>query len=104
MTKEQEVQMLEQHAKAIEAQLEATRRRLEAVKKGQAAQQGAQPYYHPYGLPATYGYPPQPYVAPSPEEELASLEDYRRALDEEVKGVEARIEELKKNLGNKPQE
>ncbi|MEM3046148.1 MAG: DUF5320 domain-containing protein [Candidatus Bathyarchaeia archaeon] len=103
LTREQEIQMLEQQAKAVEAQLEATRKRLEAVRQRPATQQGAQPYY-PYYPPAPYGYPPTPYTPhtpPSPEDELASLEDYRRELDEEAKGVEARIEELKKLLEKK---
>jgi len=96
LTREQEAQMLEQQAKAIEAQLEATRKRLEAKRKEPENQESrqAQPYY------PSYGYAPMPYSAPngsfSPEDELASLEDYRRELDEEVKGVNARIEELKK--------
>jgi len=95
VTREQEVQMLEQQAKAIEAQLEATRRRLEAVKQRPATQQEAQSYY-PSPPPMPFAYPPTRYTPPTPEEELASLEDYRRELDEEVRGVEARIEELKK--------
>lgn len=104
LTREQEMQMLEQQAKAIETQLEATRKRLEAVQKGPATQQQAQPYYPPYGYsPTPYGYPPTPYAESSPEEELTSLEDYRRELDGEVKGVEARIEELKKILEGKEQ-
>jgi hypothetical protein len=99
LTKEQEAQMLEQQAKFIEAQLEATRKRLEAAKKGSATEEGAQSYSQrmPYGYPTTaYGLQPTPYVTPPPEEELASLEDYKRKLDDEVKGVEARIEELRK--------
>jgi len=96
LTREQEAQMLEQQAKAIEAQLEATRKRLEARRKVPESQESgqAQPYYPPYG------YAPMPYSAPygsfSSEDELASLEDYRTELGEEVKGVDARIEELKK--------
>jgi hypothetical protein len=42
-----------------------------------------------------------PYGMPTPEEELASLEDYRKNLDEEFKGVEARIEELRKLIEQK---
>ncbi|MGQ9514488.1 MAG: hypothetical protein ACUVTL_05500 [Thermoproteota archaeon] len=102
LTKEQEVQMLEQQTKVIEAQLEATRRRLEDLKKMSTTQQGTQPYYQ-YNPSISFGYIPSLYVAPSPEDELASLEEYRRELDEEVKGVEARIEELRKNL-NKSKE
>ncbi len=96
LTREQEVQILEQQARVIEAQLEAMRRRLEAKRKEPESKEPgpAQPYYPPYG------YAPVPYSSPygslSPEEELAALEDYRRELDEEVKGVEARIEELKR--------
>lgn len=93
LTKEQEIQMLEEQARAIESQLNALRTRLEELKKSPSTPQ-PQPYYpNP-----PYGYPPVPYSAPSPEDELASLEDYRKQLDEEFKGVEARINELKKLL------
>jgi len=46
-------------------------------------------------------YPTEPYGVPASEDELASLEDYKKNLAEEVKGVEARIEELKKLLEQK---
>ena len=95
VSKEDEVRMLEEQAKAIESQLDATRRRLEQLRKSSSTQT-SQPYY------PTYGYPPTPYAPPSPKEELVSLEDYRRYLDEEVRRVEARIEELKKIREGKP--
>lgn len=92
-TKEQEKQFLEQQAKTLESQLEFLRRKLEELKKGltQAADYSAP--FIPFGYPTTY--------TPTPEEELASLEEYRKQLDEEVKGVNARIEELKKLLAQK---
>lgn len=104
LTKDQEIKMLEEQAKAIETQLEATRKRMEAVKKRPATEHVAQPYYPftPYG-PPIHSPLSAPYVEPSPEEELASLEDYMRHIDEEAKGVQARIEELKK-LVKEPKE
>lgn len=92
VTKEQERQMLEHQVKAIESQLDATKRRLEKLREGTSTQQ-------PRQIPSYY--PVAPYGTPSPEEELASLEDYRKNLDEEVKGVETRIEELKKLIEQK---
>jgi hypothetical protein len=89
MSKEDEIRVLEEQSKAIESQLDATRTRLEGLEKSPSIQ-GSQFYSPPHG------YPPTPYVESSPKEELASLEDYRMRLDEEVKGVEARIQELKK--------
>ena len=99
LTKEQEVQMLEEQAKAIETQLEEIRRRLDELKKSPSGGGYDQAYYpnQPYFPPTLAPYPL--YTQPSPEEELASLEDYKKHLEDEVKGVEARIEELKKNLG-----
>jgi hypothetical protein len=85
VSKEDEIRMLEEQAKSIETQLEATRRRLENLKKGSSGE---------------FNYP-LPFMGPSPQEELALLEDYRKHLDEEVKGVEARIEELRKLLEKK---
>ena len=90
VSKEEEIRMLEEQAKSIESQLEATKGRLEGLRKSPSVQE-PQAFY-----PPPYGYQPVPYVEPSPEEELASLEDYRKYLDEEAKGVEARIEELRK--------
>lgn len=59
----------------------------------------APPFYYP---PAYYPYGP---VAPDPQTELRMLEEYRKELEEElqdlqdeIKGVDARIEELKKLL------
>jgi len=34
-----------------------------------------------------------------PEQELQMLEEYKRELEEELKAVQARIEELRKQLG-----
>jgi len=85
VSKEDEIRMLEEQAKSIETQLEATRKRLEDLRKSPSIEE-SQTYY------------PPPYVEPSPREELAQLEDYRRHLDEEIKGVETRIEELRKLL------
>ncbi|HID17370.1 TPA: hypothetical protein EYP26_03660 [Candidatus Bathyarchaeota archaeon] len=49
------------------------------------------------GIPS---YPaPLQYAPPSPEEEAAALERAKKALEEELKGVEARIEELRKKEG-----
>jgi len=99
LTKEQEKQMLEQQVATIESQLEATRKRMEELRKSPstAQPQQAQPYYPT----EPYGYPPMPYGAPTPEDELASLGGYKKNLAEEIKGVEARIEELKKQLEQK---
>jgi len=57
--------------------------------------------YPPYYPVTPYGYPPAPYGTATPAEELASLEDYKRTLSEEIKGIEARIEELKKLIEQK---
>jgi predicted nucleic acid-binding Zn-ribbon protein len=91
--------MLEQQVKAIELQLDATRKRLENLRKTSSTElsQQAQPYYPV----APFSYPSMPFGTLTPEEELASLEDYKKNLDEEVKGVEARIEELKKLIDQK---
>ena len=90
---------MEEQAKMIESQLGAARRRLDDVRKNRPAEGSQQaPYYPPtpYGYPApSYG-TPTPQTAPSPDEEVSSLEKYKRELGDEVKGVEARIEELKK--------
>jgi len=85
VSKEDEIRMLEEQAKSIETQLEATRKRLETLRKSPSVEE-PQAYY------------PPPYTGQSPEEELALLNDYRKHLDEEVKGVEMRIEELRKLL------
>jgi hypothetical protein len=87
LTREEEIKMLEEQAKAIEGQLNTIRNRIETLKKTPSSEA-------PYYPPAPYGFAPQP----TPEEELASLEEYRRNLEEEIKGVDARIEELKKSI------
>lgn len=92
-TKEQEKQFLEQQAKTLESQLEFLRRRLEELKKGSTQTVDYSVPFMPFGYPTAY--------TPTPEEELASLEEYRKQLDEEVKGVNARIEELRKLLAQK---
>jgi hypothetical protein len=53
-----------------------------------------------YGTPPSIGYGFPPYYTPSPppEEEHAALEEYKKDLEEELKGIEARIEELKSAL------
>jgi len=74
------------------------------------------PMYPPTQMPQQpyYGYPPMalpPTVPPmTPEQELQSLEEYKKELEEEkkdleeeIKEIEARIEELKKMLqGQQP--
>lgn len=85
ISKEEEIRMLEERSKVIESNLDSIKKRLEEFKKSSTTQ--------PH---SPYGYLPTPYTMPSPEEELASLEDYRRYLEEEVRSVEARIEELKR--------
>jgi len=83
--------MLEEQAKIIETQLDTARRRLEELKKNPASY--SQSYYPVPQYPFT---PYTQYQAPSIEEELKSLEEYREYLAEEIEGIEARIEELKK--------
>lgn len=104
MTKEQEKAILDQQAKEIELQISAIKNRLNELRSGSATQQPQHQAYpfmgYPYP-PMTFGGSPydysSPYDAPlSPEEELASLDSYRHYLDEETKGVQARIDELKK--------
>jgi DNA-binding transcriptional MerR regulator len=96
LTREQEREMLEQQAKDMELQIEEVKRRLDAVRSGRAPPQ-------PYPYPTDF-YGVSPYgtrianASLSAEEELASLEDYRKYLDEETRGVQARIEELKKQI------
>lgn len=85
LSKEEEMKMLEEQAKAVEAQLNTIKGRLETLKKTTAS---AAPYYPP----TPYGFAP-----PSPEDELASLEEYKRNLEEEMKSVDERINELKKS-------
>jgi len=107
LTKEQEVTMLEQQARQIEEQIAAVRRRVDEVRSGSETGQ-SQPHAYPFMPPpymnwggSPYGYPPM-YEAPlSSQEELASLEDYRKHLDEEAKGVEARIDELRRQAEQK---
>ena len=51
-----------------------------------------------------YGYQTSPYAPLRPEDEITALEESKKDLEEELKGVEARIEELKKSLEAKKQE
>lgn len=58
--------------------------------------------YVPVPVPypfAPFFAPPPPFYPQSPEEELAMLESYRDALARELERVEARIKELKQQLG-----
>ena len=104
LTKEQERQMLEQQARDMELQIVDVKRRLDEVRSGRQTPQPQQYEYltmaHPYSTgfygASPYDYAPIPGAPPSAEEELASLEKYRKYLDEEVKGVQERIGELKK--------
>lgn len=97
LTKEQEREMLEQQARDVELQIADVRRRLDEVRSGRQTPQLQECGYPAefYGV-SPYDYAPIPSAPPSAEEELASLEEYRKYLDEEVKGVENRIDELKK--------
>ncbi|MEM0053486.1 MAG: hypothetical protein QXL89_04815 [Nitrososphaeria archaeon] len=88
LSREEEVRMLEEQSKVIENQLNIIKERLERLKD--TATGATQTVYY---SPTQYGFIP----LLSPEEELASLEDYKRRLEEEIKGVEARINELKKS-------
>jgi hypothetical protein len=61
-----------------------------------------------FGPPAGYGrypfaarpywYETPLYAPPRPEDEITALEESKKELEEELKGVDARIEELKKSL------
>jgi DNA-binding transcriptional MerR regulator len=104
LTKEQERQMLEQQARNMELQIADVKRRLDEVRSGRQTPQPQQYGYpamaYPYSAEfygvSPYDYAPIPGAPPSAEEELASLEEYWKYLDEEVKGVRERIDELKK--------
>jgi len=66
---------------------------------GPPAWYGRYPSYPPtYPPQYSGGYPPTPYWYQAPqslEDEVAALEESKKDLEEELKGVEARIEELK---------
>jgi DNA-binding transcriptional MerR regulator len=104
LTKEQERQMLEQQARDMELQIADVKRRLEEVRSGRQTPQPQQYGYpamaYPYSAEfygaSPYDYAPIPTAPPSAEAELASLEEYRKHLGEEAKGVQERIDELKK--------
>lgn len=97
MTKEQEKAMLEEEAKEIELQIAAIKRQIGELRSGTAVQ-----WPYPYTNPSmiyggfSYSHPAMDEVPLGPEEELASLESYKKHLDDEMKGVQARIDELKK--------
>jgi len=60
----------------------------------QTTQQPAQqPLVAPY-------YPLPPFVPPppTPEQEIEALEEYKADIEEELKGIEARIKELRESL------
>ncbi len=67
----------------------------------QAPQQPSQPAQQPTQQPpvAPY-YPLPPFMPPppTPEQEIEALEAYKAEIDEELKGIEARIKELKESL------
>lgn len=65
--------LLEQQIKAVEAEIEWMKKRLEELRRGEQ---------------------PKSYL----EEELSALEDYRNYLREELKGVEERIAEIRRAL------
>ena len=96
-TREQEKQFLEQQAKMLENQIEEVRRRIEELKGSPqtSTTQQNQPSMFPMMFPPMPAYPP---IQQTPEEELASLEAYKKDLEEEIKGVKARMDELKKLL------
>jgi hypothetical protein len=54
-------------------------------------------------LPAAPYYALPPFMAPppTPEQEIETLNAYRAEIEEELKGVEARIKELKESLTKK---
>ncbi|MDI6819612.1 MAG: DUF5320 domain-containing protein [Candidatus Hodarchaeaceae archaeon] len=67
----------------------------------QAPQQPSQPAPQPT-QPATVPYYPLPPFMPpppTPEQEIEALEAYKSELEEELKGIEARIKELRESLG-----
>ena len=104
LTKEQERQMLEQQARDMELQIADVKRRLDEVRSGRQTPQPQQYGYpamaYPYSAEfygaSPYDYAPIPTAPPSAEAELASLEEYWKYLGEEVKGVQEKIDELKK--------
>jgi len=51
-----------------------------------------------------YWYQTPLYAPPRPEDEITALEESKKDLEEELKGVDARIEELKKSLEAKKPE
>jgi hypothetical protein len=84
VSKEEEIQMLDEQSKVIESQLDTIKKRVEALKKNVSTEKTS---YYPY----------TPFLStPPPEEDLVSLEDYKRSLEEEIEGADARIKELKK--------
>ncbi len=76
----------------------------------QAPQQPLQTAPQPAQQPSVPYYPLPPFVPPppTPEQEIEALEGYKADIEEELKGVEARIKELREALtkesGNQPSE
>ncbi len=67
----------------------------------QAPQQPSQPAQQPAQQPpAAPYYPLPPFIPPppTPEQEIESLEAYKAEIEEELKGIEARIKELRESL------
>jgi hypothetical protein len=60
-------------------------------------------YMNPYMHPLYSPYAPAPFMPPqpTPEQEIEMLETYKAEIEEELKGVEARIKELRDLLAKK---
>lgn len=59
-------------------------------------------YANPYMYPS-YPYAPAPFMPPppTPEQEIEMLEAYKAEIEEELKGIDARIKELRDLLAKK---
>ena len=66
----------------------------------QAPQQPPQPTQQPTQQPLAAPYPLPPFMPPpsTPEQEIETLEAYKAEIEEELKGIYARIKELKESL------
>jgi len=66
----------------------------------QAPQQSLQTAQQPTQQPIAPFYPPAPFVPPppTPDQEIEMLESYKVDLEEELRGVEARIKELRDSI------
>jgi len=87
----------------LESQINAIRKRLEELKSQPQSQPSQPQTPQPPPFPMFPAFPPYMAPPPTPEEEIAELEDYKRELEEEIKSVETRIAELKRMLGRKGQ-